>query len=164
MMHFPDHILDGLNFGQSKLLHKSVELILWEARRTHNQKDYWLACQYWFAQKTGISRPWANKCFAVLHKHGLITKVHRRKVKGKYQTCMYKLGPELVKILKGAKAAVQAWVYHVACSLHKEKRTISKRKHIGNEGVLRTPLNINNVGAQEYLNSLIKKYGPKEAS
>jgi DNA-binding HxlR family transcriptional regulator len=163
-MHIPDHLLEGLNFGQSKLLHKSVELILWEAKRTHNQKDYWLACQYWFGQKTGISRPWTNKCFAGLHKLGLITKVHRRKVRGRYTTCMYKLGPELVKILKGAKAAVQAWVYHVACSLHKEKKTISRLKHIGNEGVLRTQLSEKPGAAQEYFNSLIKKYSPEEVN
>jgi biotin operon repressor len=157
--YLPPELLKDLNCTQVKALYFITGLMVWHGKHSTSGAQYWNSGQAWLSNKIGVSRPWLSTCIQILHAKGLLTKIHRRREKGQWKTNLYKLGPEIVRIFKGTKASIAAWVDHVKCSRHKVIKTVSNLKDKGIEGVLRTPFTKNKEDPREYFNSLLSKYG-----
>jgi biotin operon repressor len=155
---FEFEAIKQLNCTELRVYLKLKECMKWHGKHSKSGAEYWNASQAWIAQEIGRTRQWVNRCIQKLHKLGLITSMRRRRVKGRWQTNLYRLGPEIVRILKGAKAAVIALAYHVNCTRHTVLKAVSSCKDIRKEGALRAQLNTSKSDLSEYLASLNRHY------
>lgn len=121
--------------------------------------QYWEASQKSLAKKFGVCRQTINRNVKLLHQRMIISKRARRRANGLWQTCMYKFGPEMVRIFKGAKAAIAAVVYHVACTRHIVIKTVNNLKYKGLKVELRSHPDKEKADREAYLASLSTKYG-----
>ena len=158
---FEFEALKKCTFGEVLVYLKLKECCKWHGKRSKSGAEYWNASQKWIAEQIGRTRQYVNKCIQKLHKLGMITSMRRRRVKGRWQTNLYHLGPEMVRIFKGGVAAAKALAYHVCCTRHTVLKAVSSIKTIGIEGALRTQLDTSKSDLSEYLASLTKHY-PRE--
>ena len=158
LTYIPPDLLKGCNPTEIKALYMLVNLCQYHGKKSNSGAQYWNSGQAWIAARLGVSRPWVSTCILRLHRKLLLTRIHRRRIHGQWKTNLYKIGPQIIKIFKGAREGAAALVSHVKHSLHIALKTVSKKNLKTLEGALRAPLMDPDRSAKEYLELLKTKY------
>ncbi len=79
---------------------------------------YCFPSETWLAGKVGRSREWISHSVNRLQKLGLVNITRRRKVRGHWQTNLYRLSLYLLGLLKNTKAWFQTFLHHVKSTSH----------------------------------------------
>lgn len=158
--YLPADMLRGLNCTQVKATYHLLSMIQWHGKKSLSGAAYWNAGQKSMALTLGVSRTWLSTCIQQLHNQQILTKLRRRREKGQWKTNLYKLGPRIVKIFKGPRAALQALAYHVSSSRHTVSKPVSKLNKEGIRGGFQPYGKAADPIDLTYLASLKDKYGP----
>jgi DNA-binding transcriptional MocR family regulator len=75
------------------------KMIIAQARKSPRGAMYAFPSQKWIASQLGYSREWVNKCIKRLTEMGWLEKINRKRVKGQFRSCLYKLGKVFWAIL-----------------------------------------------------------------
>lgn len=165
-------VMNGMYENYARKLTR-FQLLVWELMediisrqqtKTFRHKAYALPRQSWIAKRLGCSRATVSRALRAIKKMGLLKYFQMRKFQGRWSPCLYTFTWFAVKMLHNCREALRAKLNRVAPKLHIAiANTLISYKQ-DQQGVLQTQLNINKVVAQEYFNSLMKKYGPEEVS
>jgi hypothetical protein len=92
---------------------------------------YCFPSEDWLARRIGKSRVQVSRSVSRLKMLGLISITYRRKVRGIYQTNLYRLGRALLFALNKAKALKNGLSYRVTSMLHRVSNTLISKEQKG---------------------------------
>jgi len=125
--------------------------------------EYCIPSQRWIASRLVCSRETVSRSVTRLSKLGLIHVIHRRKVRGRWQTNLYKLGQELCKIIYGIKKATRNLLHRVTVSSHIENKPKLEKKPNHNSEAHAPPIHRKTpLIAHAYFTQLATKYQQQE--
>lgn len=75
------------------------KMIIRQAKKSPRGAMYAFPSQKWIATQLGYSREWVNKCIKRLVEAGWLEKINRKRVQGRFRSCLYKLGKVFWAIL-----------------------------------------------------------------
>lgn len=94
------------------------DLCHFRARSSPTGSAYAWPSQEYIASITGLSREWVSKSISSLAAKGLILVTHRRKVKGVWQTNLYRIGAVLWASIKKLTHCISSILHHVNSTSH----------------------------------------------
>lgn len=121
-----------MNRCEITLYYLLSDMIRRMARKSPRGAMYAFPSQGWLAKELGYSRSWVCKCLKRLDALGVFLKTYRRKVKGRWRSCLYRFGWNFWKLEGRTREAVRALLDRVKYTAHISKPTDikEKQKHI----------------------------------
>jgi Mn-dependent DtxR family transcriptional regulator len=150
----PDQ-LRQLNGTEMIVLEVIYDMCLRQTGRSPTGAAYCYPGQGWIAKRIGKSREWVNRCLQKLCRMGLLQSQRRRKVRGMWQTCLYKLGTVLLTLLRSPKSLIHALLHRVKYTSHIVKKPSLVRENSGLKRAFKEPR------AGPNLEELISRLGKK---
>lgn len=117
-----------MNRCEITLFYLLSDMIRRMARKSPRGAMYAFPSQGWLARELGYSRTWVCRCMKKLDAMGVFLKTHRRKVKGRWRSCLYRFGWQFWKLAGKTKEAVRALLDRVKYTAHISKTTDIKEK------------------------------------
>ena len=117
-----------MNRCEITLYYLLSDMIRRMARKSPRGAMYAFPSQGWLAKELGYSRTWVCKCLKHLDAIGVFLKTYRRKVKGRWRSCLYRFGWNFWKLAGKTKEAVKALLNRVKYASHIFKPTDIKEK------------------------------------
>jgi DNA-binding MarR family transcriptional regulator len=127
----PTETISRLSGNCQYLLHIFHHLCYCTSKKSHSGAWYCYPSEEWLARRTGRSRVQISRSVQRLSKMGLIDLTHRRKVRGVFQTNLYRLGRNLLAMLNKAKSLINRSSHRVTFELHKVPNTILVKNQQG---------------------------------
>lgn len=131
-----------MNRCEITLYYLLSDMIRRMARKSPRGAMYAFPSQKWLAGQLGYSREWICKSLKRLDALGVFLKTYRRKIKGRWRSCLYRFGWNFWKLAGRTKEAVRALLNRVKYAAHISKTSDIKEKqnHIINQDPTATNL------------------------
>ena len=117
-----------MNRCEITLYYLLADMISRMARKSPRGAMYAFPSQKWLAVTLGYSREWICKSMKRLDALGVFLKTYRRKIKGRWRSCLYRFGWLFWKLAGKTREAVRALLNRVKCAAHIFKPTDIKEK------------------------------------
>jgi hypothetical protein len=98
------------------------------AKKSPRRAMYAFPSQKWLAATLGYSREWVCKSMKRLDALGVFLKTYRRKIKGRWRSCLYRFGWLFWKLAGKTREAIRALLNRVKYAAHIFKPTDIKEK------------------------------------
>jgi hypothetical protein len=124
----PMDIRNQLTANELQVFYLLFDLFQIRSKNFPGRSIYAFPSEAWLAQKVGCTRQYVSHCVQRLQYFKLITITHRRKVKARWQTNLYRFGLTLAKCLNRVTSCF-------SFTLHRVNKTCNIAKdHIINQG------------------------------
>lgn len=155
----PKEIAIQLNGTDCKILEIIEHMCRIQSKKSPSKAWYCYPSEEWIANKLGRTRETISRSIQKLSKLDLIYVTHRRKFQGRWQTNLYRLGVELLKILHRYKEAVKIFIHRVTSTSHIVKLNTVNKSNNDIKEPLASKKPPPKEAITEYLASLGKKFG-----
>ena len=117
-----------MNRCEINIYYLLTDMITRMARKSPRGAMYAFPSQGWIAKELGYSREWVCRCLGRLDALGVFLKTYRKKVKGRWRSCLYRFGWNFWKLAGRTKEAVHALLDRVKYTAHISKPIDVKTK------------------------------------
>ena len=114
----PQNIRKDLTASEFNIIYLLFDLCHFRAKSSPTGSAYAWPSQEYIASKVNRSREWVSKSISSLAEKGLVLVTHRRKVKGVWQTNLYRVGAVLWASIKKLTHCISSLLHHVNSGSH----------------------------------------------